>query len=162
MTWNEVVLSNIERVVSDMMSVLKSLGEKLIDSVTILCPDYLMAPSEGPFRSMNSQSAREQISRFCLLLRRAIPARVVGEIALNYNNVPRVVLRVFTVLIPPIFSSRIAFLIVDWIGFCVPEDSLSNSVSIVCSTGELECVDIAVDRTSLRTGIYLNTVYAGI
>lgn len=87
---------------------------------------------------------------------------MVGEIALNYYNVPRVVLRVFTILIPPIFSSGIAFLTVDWIEICAPEDSLSKVVSIVCSTGELECVDMAVDRTSLRAGIYLNTVYAGI
>lgn len=36
MTWNEVVSPHIERVVSNIMPVLKSLGEKLIDAVTKL------------------------------------------------------------------------------------------------------------------------------
>ncbi|KAL2817970.1 hypothetical protein BDW59DRAFT_152297 [Aspergillus cavernicola] len=52
---------------------------------------------------------------------RDIPACVVGEIALNYYNVPRVV---------------------HDLEICVPETSLSEVVSIVCSTGGLERVEI--------------------
>ncbi|KIX01179.1 uncharacterized protein Z518_08904 [Rhinocladiella mackenziei CBS 650.93] len=52
---------------------------------------------------------------------RDIPACVIGEIALNYYNVPRVV---------------------HDLEICVPETSLSEAVSIACSTGKLKRVEI--------------------
>ncbi|KAL4918675.1 hypothetical protein BDW62DRAFT_210294 [Aspergillus aurantiobrunneus] len=55
------------------------------------------------------------------LRERDIPVCVIGEIALNYYNVPRVV---------------------HDLELCVPETSLSEAISIVCSTGVFRRVEI--------------------